>query len=62
MATLSAAAPFFVRCLKPNMEKIADNFKDDVVLNQLRYSGTVEQPCSVIASLSHFAAWAFRST
>uniref|UniRef100_A0A8K9Y211 Uncharacterized protein n=1 Tax=Oncorhynchus mykiss TaxID=8022 RepID=A0A8K9Y211_ONCMY len=35
MNTLSASNPFFVRCIKPNMDKV-------VVLNQLRYSGMLE--------------------
>ncbi|KAM7380623.1 hypothetical protein PAMP_003904 [Pampus punctatissimus] len=42
MATLSASNPFFVRCIKPNMEKKANQFDPEVVLNQLRYSGMLE--------------------
>uniref|UniRef100_A0A8C4DHF8 Myosin-X n=1 Tax=Dicentrarchus labrax TaxID=13489 RepID=A0A8C4DHF8_DICLA len=42
MATLSASNPFFVRCIKPNMDKKANRFDADVVLNQLRYSGMLE--------------------
>ncbi|MBN3297313.1 MYO10 protein, partial [Amia calva] len=42
MATLSASNPFFVRCLKPNMDKTANKFNPEVVLNQLRYSGMLE--------------------
>ena len=42
MTTLSAASPFFVRCLKPNMAKVQDNFDSNLVLNQLRYSGMLE--------------------
>uniref|UniRef100_A0AAX7UP92 Myosin X, like 1 n=1 Tax=Astatotilapia calliptera TaxID=8154 RepID=A0AAX7UP92_ASTCA len=42
MATLSASNPFFVRCIKPNMDKKANQFDPDVVLNQLRYSGMLE--------------------
>uniref|UniRef100_A0A1A8AQH0 Myosin X-like 3 n=1 Tax=Nothobranchius furzeri TaxID=105023 RepID=A0A1A8AQH0_NOTFU len=42
MATLSASNPFFVRCIKPNMDKKATQFDPDVVLNQLRYSGMLE--------------------
>ncbi|KAL7865165.1 hypothetical protein SRHO_G00104120 [Serrasalmus rhombeus] len=42
MATLSASNPFFVRCIKPNMDKHADKFDPEVVLNQLRYSGMLE--------------------
>uniref|UniRef100_A0A8B9I0W4 Myosin X, like 3 n=1 Tax=Astyanax mexicanus TaxID=7994 RepID=A0A8B9I0W4_ASTMX len=43
MATLSASNPFFVRCLKPNMDKVGmTSFDPDIVLNQLRYSGMLE--------------------
>ncbi|XP_015214796.2 unconventional myosin-X-like [Lepisosteus oculatus] len=42
MATLSASNPFFVRCIKPNMEKTPNKFNPEVVLNQLRYSGMLE--------------------
>ncbi|TNN84477.1 Unconventional myosin-X [Liparis tanakae] len=42
MATLSSSNPFFVRCIKPNMDKKANQFDPDVVLNQLRYSGMLE--------------------
>lgn len=42
MATLSSSNPFFVRCLKPNMQKMPDHFDQAVVLNQLRYSGMLE--------------------
>ncbi|KAK6315512.1 hypothetical protein J4Q44_G00150410 [Coregonus suidteri] len=42
MNTLSASNPFFVRCIKPNMDKNANMFDPEVVLNQLRYSGMLE--------------------
>ncbi|XP_039255307.2 unconventional myosin-X-like [Styela clava] len=42
MERLSSANPFFVRCIKPNMEKDPDNFAAGVVLNQLKYSGMLE--------------------
>ncbi|KAJ7338426.1 hypothetical protein JRQ81_012074 [Phrynocephalus forsythii] len=42
MATLSASNPFFVRCIKPNIQKMSDQFDQNVVLNQLRYSGMLE--------------------
>ncbi|XP_069765375.1 unconventional myosin-X [Narcine bancroftii] len=42
MATLSTANPFFVRCIKPNVQKMPDQFDQTVVLNQLRYSGMLE--------------------
>ncbi|KAJ8025311.1 Unconventional myosin-X [Holothuria leucospilota] len=42
MTTLNACNPYFVRCIKPNAAKAATCFKDDVVINQLRYSGMLE--------------------
>ncbi|XP_043931168.1 unconventional myosin-X-like [Protopterus annectens] len=42
MATLNTSNPFFVRCIKPNMEKASNKFHPEVVLNQLRYSGMLE--------------------
>jgi myosin X len=42
MKMLNAADPFFVRCIKPNVEKNPDSFVEEVVLNQLRYSGMLE--------------------
>uniref|UniRef100_H3B047 Myosin X n=1 Tax=Latimeria chalumnae TaxID=7897 RepID=H3B047_LATCH len=42
MATLSSSNPFFVRCIKPNMQKMPDQFDQTVVLNQLSYSGMLE--------------------
>ncbi|XP_071978386.1 unconventional myosin-X-like [Engystomops pustulosus] len=42
MAMLNTSNPFFIRCIKPNTEKLPDKFSPDVVLNQLRYSGMLE--------------------
>ena len=42
MTTLGQANPYFVRCIKPNGEKVADKFVPQMVLNQLKYSGMME--------------------
>ena len=39
MTMLGQANPYFVRCIKPNVEKLPDRFLPQVVLNQLKYSG-----------------------
>ena len=39
MTTLGQANPYFIRCIKPNGEKVPDNFVPEMVLNQLKYSG-----------------------
>ncbi|XP_067890797.1 unconventional myosin-X-like isoform X1 [Heterodontus francisci] len=42
MGTLSSSNPFFIRCIKPNMQKMPEQFDEGVVRNQLRYSGMLE--------------------
>jgi hypothetical protein len=42
MDTLTATAPHYVRCLKPNVLKLPAVFDSDLVLNQLRYAGMME--------------------
>uniref|UniRef100_A0A673AK21 Myosin X n=1 Tax=Sphaeramia orbicularis TaxID=375764 RepID=A0A673AK21_9TELE len=42
MATLCTSNPYFIRCIKPNTQKMPDHFDQTVVLNQLRYSGMLE--------------------
>uniref|UniRef100_A0A3P8RZM8 Myosin X n=1 Tax=Amphiprion percula TaxID=161767 RepID=A0A3P8RZM8_AMPPE len=42
MAMLSTSNPYFIRCIKPNIHKMPDQFDQTVVLNQLRYSGMLE--------------------
>lgn len=42
MGTLSATCPHFVRCVKPNTVKQANNFDKEIVLAQLRYAGMME--------------------
>lgn len=42
MTKISSAAPFFVRCVKPNRQHVPDKFVHEVVLPQLRYTGVLE--------------------
>ena len=42
MARLNVAAPHFIRCVKPNLDKQAANFDGDLVSKQLRYTGMLE--------------------
>lgn len=42
ISTMSKCAPYFVRCIKPNEEKRAGLFTNQMVLDQLRYSGMLE--------------------
>lgn len=42
MEQMNLCAPHFIRCLKPNLQKQADNFKVDLVTRQLRYTGMLE--------------------
>ncbi|XP_058975886.1 myosin-VIIa [Musca domestica] len=42
MRTLSAAHPFFIRCIKPNENKQPNQFDRELCVRQLRYSGMME--------------------
>ncbi|KAH7727939.1 hypothetical protein AAVH_04183 [Aphelenchoides avenae] len=42
MAQLEACEPFFVRCIKPNDEKMPMTFDRELVLSQLRYCGMMD--------------------
>ena len=42
ISTLAACNPFFVRCVKPNPQKVAGKIDRSLVLAQLRYSGMLE--------------------
>ncbi len=39
MANLNAAAPHFIRCIKPNLKQAPNNYEPDFVNRQLRYTG-----------------------
>ncbi|KAL8573674.1 hypothetical protein ACOMHN_007227 [Nucella lapillus] len=40
--TMSRCHPYFVRCVKPNTRKAPMSFEDEVVMDQLRYTGMLE--------------------
>jgi len=42
MTEMSEAAPHFIRCIKPNMQKTPDIFDGELVTKQLRYTGMLE--------------------
>jgi myosin-5 len=42
MSSLNKTSPHFIRCIKPNMAKVGDNFDAVLVLKQLRYAGLFE--------------------
>ncbi|CAH0552647.1 unnamed protein product [Brassicogethes aeneus] len=42
MDTLNQANPFFIRCIKSNANKISNEFDDETVQRQLRYTGMLE--------------------
>jgi myosin heavy subunit len=42
MGALTATQPHFVRCIKPNAEKVGNLFQAPMVLSQLRYAGLLE--------------------
>jgi myosin heavy subunit len=42
MNTLAATSPHYVRCIKPNGEKTPNTFTDELILQQLRFSGMLD--------------------
>ncbi|KAL5279589.1 hypothetical protein ACFFRR_003901 [Megaselia abdita] len=42
MRTLSMCHPFFIRCIKPNDDKVSNKFDKSLCVRQLRYSGMME--------------------
>jgi stress response protein SCP2 len=42
MDLLGKTEPYFIRCVKPNPEKVPNNFNRDLIYNQLLYAGMLE--------------------
>eukprot|EP01088_Endostelium_zonatum_P014079 TRINITY_DN294_c0_g2_i1.p1 TRINITY_DN294_c0_g2~~TRINITY_DN294_c0_g2_i1.p1 ORF type:complete len:1666 (-),score=459.95 TRINITY_DN294_c0_g2_i1:2-4921(-) len=42
MKILSTTYPHYVRCIKPNAQKVPENFDNEMILAQLRYAGMLE--------------------
>ncbi|XP_075049866.1 myosin-IIIb-like [Mixophyes fleayi] len=42
MEKINSANPYFIRCIKPNSQKLPGVFQPEEVLNQLRYNGLME--------------------
>lgn len=42
MDLLGSTEPYFIRCVKPNPQKIPNNFDRDLIYNQLLYAGMLE--------------------
>ena len=42
MQTLQSKEPWYVRCIKPNNNKMANNFDEEVVRHQVKYLGLME--------------------
>lgn len=42
MAALSACTPHYIRCIKPNHEKVPNKITSDYVLHQVEYLGLLE--------------------
>ena len=53
MTMLGQANPYFVRCIKPNVDKMPDRFMPQIVLNQLKYSGEEGVACTCTNATAH---------
>jgi len=63
MQKLSSAEPHFVRCVKPNKEKVPEKFTPQMVAEQLTFSGVMEAiqiRQQGFANRIPFKEWAFR--
>lgn len=39
MGRLNASAPHFIRCIKPNYDKLPEDFDEGFIAKQLKYTG-----------------------
>jgi len=61
LISLNAARPHFIRCVKPNAAKVANNFHGDMILKQLNYAG-YSFTCFETQTLRLFEAVRIRAT
>lgn len=42
IAEMTNAQPHFIRCIKPNLQKVCNNYNDELITKQLKYTGMLE--------------------